>query len=49
MCRKNHLLGCSVAAFGLGMLIGNLIESGFVCICGGIALVVLGFVLRRQK
>ena len=49
MCRKNHLLGCCVAAFGIGMLIGNLIDSGFVCICVGIGLALLGFVLRRQK
>lgn len=49
MCRRNHLLGCSVAAFGLGLLIGHLVGSWFVCICGGIALIILGFVLRRQK
>ena len=49
MCRRNHLLGCSIATFGLGMLIGYLTDSGFVCICGGISLILLGCVLRRQK
>ena len=49
MCRKNHLLGGGGAAFGLGMLIGYLVNSGFVCICGGVSLILLGFVLRRQK
>ena len=29
MCRKNHLHGCCMLAFGLGLIIGHCLESWF--------------------
>lgn len=49
MCRKNHLLGCSILAFGLGLLIGHSISSGFWCFWGGIALILFGIITIRKR
>lgn len=49
MCRRNHLLGCCVLAFGLGVLVGLSLESGFFCFCGAIGLIIFGMCLLRQK
>lgn len=48
MCRKNKLLGCAVAAFGLGLLLSCLLESGFFCCCLGLGLIVVGIVLAKK-
>ena len=47
MCRKNHLLGCTVGAFGLGLVVGHCAESAFLSIWGGTFLLVLGFCLLK--
>ncbi len=47
MCRKNHLLGCSVGAFGIGLVVGHCTESAFFSIWGGTFLLVLGFYLVK--
>lgn len=49
MCRKNQLRGWAVLAFGLGLLIGNGLESAFFCLCSGIGLIIFGFCLCRRK
>lgn len=49
MCRRQHLLGCIMVGFGLGLLIGRCLESGFLCTFGGIGLVVFGFCCMRRK
>lgn len=49
MCRRNHLLGCCGACFGLGLLVGCGLESGLLATCAGIGLIVLGFSFLRQK
>ena len=49
MCRKNHLLGCTVAAFGLGLVVGHCAESAFFSIWGGTFLIVLGFCLLSGR
>lgn len=49
MCRKNQLLGCCAAAFGLGLLIGHCFESGILAVGIGIGLIVIGLSLIRQK
>lgn len=49
MCRKYQLLGCSVASFGLGMLLGCFFDSGFFCGCLGFALIIVGIVLLQKK
>lgn len=42
MCRKGRLWGCALVAFGLGMLIGSWVESGFLFHCLGFGLVIAG-------
>lgn len=49
MFRKNQLLGCMMAAFGVGMLAACFFESGFFCGCLGLGLVVAGVVFCRKK
>ena len=49
MCRKNQLLGCCAGAFGLGLLVGHCIGSGFLCICIGVGLFLVGLSLLKQK
>lgn len=49
MCRQNQLFGCALMAFGLGLLIGAWLESGFLCHCFGFGLLVLGLLTVRKK
>ena len=35
--------------FGLGLLVAHCIGSGFLCICGGTALVITGICAARRK
>lgn len=49
MCRRNQLLAYVMLGFGLGLLIGFCLESWFVCTCGGILFVILGFGGMRRK
>jgi hypothetical protein len=49
MCRRNHLLGVSILAFGLGILVGYSLESWFLCFFGGIGLMIFGICTMRQK
>ena len=49
MCRQNLLCGCSVLAFGLGMLVGAWLKSGFATHLIGLCLIFLGLgILRRH-
>lgn len=49
MCRKNQLWGLLFVTFGFGLLLGMLLESGFLCGCLGLGLIVGGlFVLQRK-
>ncbi len=48
MCRYNQLWGCALIAFGIGVLIGALLEGGFLCNCFGIGLAVLGLVVMKK-
>ena len=43
MCRRNHLWGFSMIAFGLGLIVGLCLESGFFCSFLGVGLITLGF------
>jgi hypothetical protein len=43
MCRKNQLCGSTLIAFGLGILVGTLLESGFFTFCIGLGIMALGF------
>ena len=49
MCRRNQLWGFNFIAFGLGLLIGCSIESGFWCCILGIGLIISGFVACGKK
>lgn len=49
MCRRNHLRGCLLLGIGIGLALGYCLNSWIVCVCGGIGLLVLGFVTLNQK
>lgn len=49
MCRHIVLCGSSLAAFGLGLLIGNWAGGGFLFHCLGFGMIVVGFMLLRKK
>ncbi len=49
MCRKNQLCGCALITFGLGLLLGNWLESGFLCFCMSMIVVALGFWCAGKK
>ena len=48
MCRQNHLYGGCVLAFGLGVLLGGWMKTGFVCNLLGLGLIALGFCILRK-
>ena len=49
MCRRQHLTGCIMLGFGLGLLIGQCFDSGFLCLCGGIVFITFGLCGMRRK
>lgn len=49
MCRQNLLWGGTVLAFGLGVLVGSWMKSGFACHLLGIGLIGLGFCMMRRR
>ena len=49
MCHRNMVWGLALVAFGLGMLIGCSIESGFWCCVLGIGVILSGFVFCNRK
>lgn len=49
MCRRDQLLGFCAAAFGLGLLIGHCFESGLLSVGIGVALILGGLCLIKQK
>ena len=49
MCRRQHLLGCIMLGFGLGLLIGRCIDSWFWCVCGGMVFAIIGFCGMSRK
>lgn len=49
MCRRNQLLGCSIAALGVGVLIGTWIESGFFGHLLGLFAICIGLTVCRKK
>ncbi len=49
MCRQNQLWGCALLTFGLGVLIGTWLHSGFICHILGFALIFLGLGFVRRK
>ena len=49
MCRKKYLQGCCMAAFGLGLLVGNGLDHWFLCCFSGIGLIMFGFCMMWKK
>lgn len=49
MCRQNQMFGFGALAFGLGLLIGCCVESGFWCFVLGIGAILFGFVQFQRK
>lgn len=49
MCRRNHLWGFSLIAFGLGLIVGLCLESGFFCSFLGVGVITLGFWCMGRK
>jgi hypothetical protein len=49
MCRKSHLRGWCLLAFGLGLMVGHCLESWFLCGFGGFVLILLGFFIMGRN
>lgn len=49
MYRRNHLMGYVFLGFGLGLLVGQCLESGFLCTCAGAVLVITGICGLNKK
>lgn len=49
MCRRNQMNGCCMAALGVGILLGQWIESAFLCLFSGMVLITIGFWIIRRK
>lgn len=49
MCRKNQLQGACLMAFAVGLMVGHSLESWFLCCCGGLTVLVFGFVVFRRR
>lgn len=49
MCRKNHLRGCCLLCFGLGLIVGHCLESWLLSCGGGLALILLGLVIMQKR
>ena len=49
MCRRNQLCGSALVAFGLGLLVGMCLESGFFCFTVGIAIMVMGLWCMKKR
>ena len=49
MCRRKALRCCVMLGIGIGLLLGQCLESWFMCICGGCTMIVVGiFGLQRK-
>lgn len=49
MCRQSQLRGAAIIAFGLGLLTGCCMESGFWCVTIGVGAVIFGFLQLCRK
>ena len=43
------VIGAVMLAFGIGLIVGHCLESWFLCCCGGVGLIVLGFCVMRRR
>ena len=49
MCRKNHLRGFCLFAFGIGLIVGHCLDSWLLCCGGGMVLFVLGIWVAGRR
>ena len=49
MCRKKYVQGCCLVAFGVGLLVGYCLDSWFLCLCGGVALLLVGLCIMGKN
>ena len=49
MCRYSYLRGVGFMAFGIGLLIGRSMESGFWCCVLGLGAIIAGLVFCRKN
>ena len=49
MCRQHELWGWMLVAFGIGVLFGIFLESGFLRCCVSIGCICVGFSVMRKK
>lgn len=49
MCRKNQLCGSALVAFGFGLLVGMVLNSGFISFMIGIGIIGLGCWCTSRK
>lgn len=49
MYRKNHLRGCCIVCFGLGLILGHCLESWLLCCFGGLVLMGLGVCVLKKR
>lgn len=49
MCRRNQVLGFVLIGFGIGVLVGLWLESGFLAHCLGAAAIVVGCGITKRK
>ena len=49
MCRTNLIVGFSLIAFGIGVLIGIWVKGGLLSYCFGLGLVGVGYCFLRKK
>ena len=49
MCRKNQMRGGCLICLGVGILLGQWVQSVFLCVAGGLLLLCLGCCLLRKR
>lgn len=49
MCRRNLLLGLSLLAFGIGLMVACWLESEFVRNCIGVGVIAAGVLTLQKK
>ena len=49
MCHRNQLLGCALMSLGVGIFVGTLLSSGFLCCLIGLAALLSGLWLCQKR
>ena len=49
MCRRNQLYGCTLIAYGAGILTGALVSAQVLCVCLGLGALIAGALFLCRK